>query len=106
MMKKNKMLLLIACLLWMGICPQGAFSEVKPPVRVVEKVDPVVVAGKKLMETRCSACHVAPRPDSHTQAEWPSILNEMAPRAFLRPSDMKTIQAYLETSLQKRPAVQ
>lgn len=63
-----------------------------------EALDPIQ-QGQMLMETRCSTCHSAPRPSTHTMAEWPAVLNRMAPRAFLRDSEAQLIQQYLEHTL-------
>lgn len=71
-------------------------AQTTPPL--AEKTDDMT-AGRELMETRCSACHIAPRPQDHALSEWPAILNDMGARAFLRPSEVDLIKNYLEESL-------
>jgi|GEM_PF-2499242 len=61
-------------------------------------LDPVG-EGKMLFETRCATCHSAPRPNAHTMSEWPECLNRMAPRSYLRDSDVKLMLLYLEQEL-------
>lgn len=70
--------------------------------RKAKKVAPVldpVGEGKMLFETRCATCHSVPRPDAHTMSEWPECLNRMAPRSYLRDSDVKLMLQYLEQEL-------
>jgi hypothetical protein len=55
--------------------------------------------GKILLEARCSSCHATPQPSTHTLSEWPTVLSRMAPRAFLRESEVKLIEQYLENDL-------
>jgi len=64
-----------------------------------EPVLDTVGEGKTLFETRCATCHSVPRPNAHTLSEWPECLNRMAPRSFLRDSDVKLMLLYLEHEL-------
>jgi hypothetical protein len=49
-------------------------------------------------EARCGACHMAWPRESHAPAQWPSILDEMAPRAGLTRSQRERITRYLTGS--------
>lgn len=55
--------------------------------------------GKDILNNRCSVCHEAPDPKSHTLYEWPAIINRMAPRANLNPQEMKALKAYISQEL-------
>lgn len=77
-------------------------TEQPEDVRKGKKDEPVldtVGEGKTLFETRCATCHSVPRPNAHTLSEWPECLNRMAPRSFLRDSDVKLMLLYLEHEL-------
>jgi hypothetical protein len=64
--------------------------------------DPVEIkkAGETLMNERCSTCHQVPDIKSHPLSEWPSIINRMAPQAFLRESEVKLLNQYVAQELQ------
>jgi hypothetical protein len=83
-----------------GLVAPDAHQDGDDPanVQTVEKFDPVQ-AGKKVMDEKCSSCHPVPRPRTHTLAEWPVVVNEMAGRAFLRPDEQALIMSYLRESL-------
>jgi hypothetical protein len=54
--------------------------------------------GRKLLIQKCgSRCHQTPLPQVHTAAEWPTMLDEMAPRANLDPPERVAIERYLIT---------
>lgn len=55
-----------------------------------------LLAGQKLLESNCSACHPAPAPQDHLPSEWPSILQRMGPMAFLSETDTQEILAYIQ----------
>ncbi len=57
--------------------------------------------GKILLETRCSTCHPAPRPNTHTIAEWPPVLKRMGAMASLKDAEVQLIQQYLEDALKE-----
>jgi hypothetical protein len=52
-----------------------------------------------ILETRCSACHVMPRPTDHPLSEWPAILNRMAPKAGLSNADKTLLLHYIQSTL-------
>jgi hypothetical protein len=56
-------------------------------------------AGKTILENRCAGCHQAPKPQEHSLSEWPAILNNMAPRAGLRPEEKGALMDYIESAL-------
>lgn len=55
--------------------------------------------GKILLETRCSTCHPAPRPSTHTVSEWPPVLKRMGAMASLKEAEVQLIQQYIEDAL-------
>lgn len=57
--------------------------------------------GKMLLETRCSTCHPAPRPSTHTLSEWPPVLKRMGAMASLKDAEVQLIQQYLEDALKE-----
>jgi len=57
--------------------------------------------GKILLETRCSTCHPAPRPSTHTISEWPPVLKRMGAMASLKDTEIQLIQQYLEDALKE-----
>jgi hypothetical protein len=46
-------------------------------------------------EARCGVCHVPYAREQFAPAEWPSILDEMAPRAGLTKSQRERVRSYL-----------
>jgi hypothetical protein len=50
---------------------------------------------RRFYEARCGMCHVPWPRSSRTAEEWPSVLNEMAPRAGLSPVQRERVQSYL-----------
>jgi hypothetical protein len=50
---------------------------------------------RRLFEARCSACHVPPARESHDVAEWPKILDIMAPRARLTAAERGRVLSYV-----------
>lgn len=59
--------------------------------------------GKILLETRCSTCHPAPRPNTHTVSEWPPVLKRMGAMASLKEAEVQLIQQYIEDALKNTP---
>ena len=54
-----------------------------------------LATGRKIFTTTCTECHVARSMAQFSIAQWRHILNEMAPRAGLKPSDRAALEAYL-----------
>ena len=51
--------------------------------------------GRILFVSRCIECHTLPAVTSHTAAEWPRLIDEMAGRANLKPADRSVVLAYI-----------
>ncbi|MBY0405248.1 MAG: hypothetical protein K2X66_15220, partial [Cyanobacteria bacterium] len=68
------------------------------------KVDPSFKsAGQQILESRCSACHMAPKVTQYTLYEWKTILPRMAASASLRPSESEALKAYVHSILGEGP---
>ena len=50
---------------------------------------------RRFYEARCGVCHVAWPRESHAAAQWPKILDVMAPRAGLTKPQRERVLAYL-----------
>ncbi|MBV8756622.1 MAG: hypothetical protein JO257_05090 [Deltaproteobacteria bacterium] len=58
--------------------------------------------GRTLLVQKCgNACHATPMPSSHSAAEWPAKLDEMAGRAHLTVMQRALIEKYLVTMAQR-----
>jgi hypothetical protein len=53
--------------------------------------------GRSLYIQSCAGCHPLHRPVEKSPAEWPSILDTMAPRAGLKDAQRQLIEHYLVT---------
>lgn len=53
---------------------------------------------RRLYEARCGVCHVPVPRERHDSAEWPKILDVMAPRAGLTTSQRRRVLSYLTES--------
>lgn len=51
--------------------------------------------GRALFVSRCIECHTLPSVASHTAGEWPRLIDEMAGRASLEPSERNAVLAYI-----------
>jgi mono/diheme cytochrome c family protein len=51
--------------------------------------------GQRLFVSRCIECHTLPPVTSHTAVEWPRLIDEMAGRASLKPSERNAVLAYI-----------
>lgn len=54
--------------------------------------------GQKLFRASCRTCHRLPKPESKTDAEWPSLVNRYGERAKLSPEQIDLIIAYLQAA--------
>jgi len=50
---------------------------------------------QRFYEARCGVCHVVRSREEFTAAEWPRILDVMAPRAGLTGTQRERVNAYL-----------
>jgi len=50
---------------------------------------------RRFYEARCGVCHVPFPREEHDAAEWPKILDVMAPRAGLTSSQRRRVLSYL-----------
>jgi cytochrome c5 len=51
--------------------------------------------GRELYVARCSGCHPLHPPDSQPAARWAQLVDEMAPRARLKPDERELVLRYL-----------
>jgi mono/diheme cytochrome c family protein len=51
--------------------------------------------GRALFVSRCIECHALPVISSRPAAEWPGLVDEMAPRADLRQRERNAVLAYI-----------
>src|SRR5690348_9285145 len=51
--------------------------------------------GRRRFVHRCIECHVLPGVASHTAARWPALIDEMASRANLNPTERNAVLAYI-----------
>ncbi len=51
--------------------------------------------GRKIFTTSCTECHVARSIAGYTVEQWRLNINEMAPRAHLKPDERTALEAYL-----------
>jgi len=51
--------------------------------------------GRRLFVSRCIECHTLPAVTSHTASEWPRLIDEMAGRANLKPTERNAVLAYI-----------
>lgn len=52
-------------------------------------------AGRSLFLARCNGCHSYPDLASIPEAKWPSIMDEMAPKAKLNPEQKDVVLHYV-----------
>ena len=51
--------------------------------------------GRKTVLGKCTRCHETPLPRDHTAAAWPALIDEMAERSKLDPTERIAITHYL-----------
>ncbi|HYY12920.1 MAG TPA: hypothetical protein VE758_00645 [Chthoniobacterales bacterium] len=67
-----------------------------PPAVVEGNVDLTLVQrGRRLFARRCIECHTLPPIWRYQAEDWPQIVNSMAHRAALRPTEREAIVAYV-----------
>jgi hypothetical protein len=54
-----------------------------------------LVAGRRLLATRCTTCHALEPVSKYTVQEWGGIVEDMADRSGLKNEEQQEIQAYL-----------
>ena len=51
--------------------------------------------GRDLFVNNCAACHALPLTDNYSSTQWPSILNQMAPKAALSADQTTLVKKYV-----------
>ena len=51
--------------------------------------------GEKIYRRQCRNCHSLPKPGSHTDDEWPPLINRHSKRVKLTEEQTKALLAYL-----------
>jgi hypothetical protein len=90
---KQLVVLFGALLIFTVMTPLSPAAEVAP-LTPKERLQ-----AKAMLSQRCGSCHVVPKPQDHTQKEWPGIINRMGPQAYLRPAEVSLLKRYMETML-------
>ena len=54
-----------------------------------------LTTGRNVFVHRCIDCHALPRIREHDPADWPHLVNKMAPRANLTPAEHEALIAYI-----------
>jgi hypothetical protein len=79
-------------------------NDVPPPVTVRlaarighgQRVDVATLQqGRSLFVSRCIECHTLPRVSEHSASDWPRLIDEMADRANLKPTERNAVVAYI-----------
>jgi hypothetical protein len=97
----NKVILFIVCLfagceLISYAPPPPVTSQMMAKVGTKQHVDLATLReGRSLFVSRCIECHTLPPVASHTAVEWPRLIDEMAGRASLKPSERNAVLAYI-----------
>jgi mono/diheme cytochrome c family protein len=60
-----------------------------------------LTAGRNVFVNRCIECHTLPRIRDYDPAEWPHLVNTMAPRANLTPAEHEALIAYILAARQQ-----
>jgi cytochrome c5 len=95
---------LITSIVILATAPFSACSrESATPVEAAPAaVAPGVQAGATVVSEYCGGCHVPPRPQAHTPAEWPAVVARMrehrqrAGLTVISPEDLDRILNYLQ----------
>jgi len=93
---KNKLLIAVACSLFLFGCDSSQQPHVKKALPEPES------AGAKVFGKFCGDCHAPPRIKSHKPDEWRNIINRMQnhrlKKAYhlLSDSEVETLLAYLK----------
>src|SRR4051794_679794 len=79
-----------------------ATAPVAPPVTAAMARPGADVAtlnhGREIFTTRCTSCHRADPPSSHSVAQWDRIVAEMAARSKLQAAERAALLAYLHAA--------
>jgi nitrate/TMAO reductase-like tetraheme cytochrome c subunit len=51
--------------------------------------------GRELFVHRCIECHTLPAMWKYSREDWPNVVNDMAHRASLKPSEREAVIAYI-----------
>ena len=91
----------IICLVDLSSCETPSFAP--PPVTAElartgarQHVEIATLReGRVLFVSRCIECHTLPAVSSHSAQEWPRLIDEMAGRANLKPTEREAVLAYI-----------
>jgi hypothetical protein len=86
--------------------PVISVAEVKPaaPIAMERKpgIEPTikketteVTVGKETYKAKCGRCHNLKAPEDYTATRWVKIIDWMAPKAKLEPSEKENVLAYV-----------
>jgi mono/diheme cytochrome c family protein len=65
-------------------------------VRTGQRADLATLqAGRALFVSRCIECHTLPSVSRYDAVAWPWLVNDMAPRAGLKPAERQALIAYI-----------
>src|SRR6201997_3385760 len=97
MKSRSILLILLACL--MACESVNYVPPVTPQMAAATKGRHVDVAtlrdGRTLLVHRCIECHTLPPLWQYAVEDWPNIVNSMAHRASLKPTEREAIVAYI-----------
>jgi hypothetical protein len=51
--------------------------------------------GEKIFRSKCRSCHILPKKNSKTMAEWPEFLNDHAERSDLSRQEIEILTEYM-----------
>jgi hypothetical protein len=92
----SRLPLLALCLLCGCESPRYYTPPAVTSEMVREDVDLAILQrGRKLFAYRCIQCHTAPPIWHYRTEDWPAIVNSMAHRASLKPSEREAVLAYI-----------
>lgn len=81
-------------------------ETVAPPVSVLRGGDGAEVAeGRRLYLTTCTKCHAAEPVRNYSEAEWATILPDMAEESHFSPAQTAAVAAYVRAVLSTPAAV-
>ena len=60
--------------------------------------------GRDVLVRSCGGCHLTPMPSDITAADWPGVLDEMAPEAELDDGERQALERYLVTLTTRTPS--
>ena len=89
----------MACVLWNCGCQTESPAPMTPAVVTAgargHSDEATLHQGRTLFVSRCVECHTLPAVSSHSAADWPRLIDEMAGRADLKADQRKAVLAYV-----------